>query len=114
MNNNQTLRILVDASGDIEHRGALPDHHLGRHTVAKAIEVAIENLQGEVNNVLQGVFSLLSRATLSKDNFTVDEIHFSVGIDASGKVSLLSIVSGAVGARSCIQFKIKRISDKDG
>ena len=106
----KTIRILVDEPVDIEQREAFPGHRYGR-AISRSIGFSVNDLQARLDSALGKVFTLVSNCTLSQGDLLVDEVNFSFGIDASGKINLLSLAGGSIGAMSCIQFKIKRRSD---
>lgn len=101
--------VPVEAEFEIEERGMFGSDVGERH--ASISDVDYDTLKGNLQNLLNIVSSAFSSPQSDTDGMIVDEVNVSLGIDASGKVSLLSFLQGTVGVNSAIQVKLKRKRD---
>lgn len=69
---------------------------------------ALNEIRQEVNVAINNIVDMIDLEELNKKGFDVSEMTFNLNINAEGKVSLLSCVSGGVSAQSGITIKITR------
>lgn len=114
LSEQRTIRILVedfddDQSNDTEGKGALPGLNLGN----RVLDIRRDILQKRVSRALEDVFYVLSNVTLDAEDFKVDEVRFTLNINTSGEVSLVSLAKGSVSCQTGIEFSIVRRNEKD-
>jgi hypothetical protein len=102
----RTIRILVDSFEDIQVRGALPQG-LGEG-LQRVVDVGLETLERGIDDTLRSLFLVLGNSALESEQFEVDGVRFTLRVDASGGVSLASLVKGSLGAQSGLEFNIAR------
>lgn len=67
-----------------------------------------EELKPAINSAINAVVELVDLQNLNSKGFDVAELTFTLNVNAEGKVSLLSCISGEVSAQSGITVKIVR------
>jgi hypothetical protein len=112
------LRILVDEAITVnretqstEGKAARPSlESLIRTTAGKVIEVETASLSQEISAAYGTMLAALAALPPSSPLFRVQTISFTLAIDSTGTVSLVSAVSGAVKAQTGITFVLTRNS----
>jgi hypothetical protein len=107
MSSNKKLRITVDTATQENVMGANP-FDLGGAVSRKVVTVSADKVRREISKALSTVDEVLKNASRSAKDFDLSEVSFTLGLEASGEVSLLSLASGSVGASSGLQFTFKR------
>lgn len=105
MHKRRKLRILVDDERKVEAKGAFPFDGID-NAAQKTIEIGVDSLQKNIQNTLNSIFALLSKATLQNDQFEVEHVVFSLCFDTKGEVSLVSVASGSITTQTGIQFTL--------
>ena len=106
------LRVLVDnrpnevkaARTSIEDIIGLP--------IAKALEIEANTLAEEIELTYSTIIELLSQLPLIEKQFQVETITFTLGLDSTGKVSLLSALSGSVTTQMGLTFTLSTLGGK--
>lgn len=72
---------------------------------------ALNEIKKEVTVAINNIVDMIDLGELHEKGFDLSEMSFNLNINAEGKVSLLSCVSGGVSAQSGITIKIIRRSE---
>jgi hypothetical protein len=72
------------------------------------VGVSVDKVRREMRGALATLSDLLDDATVVAKGYELKEVSFTLGLEASGQVSLLSLASGNVGASSGLQFTFVR------
>lgn len=107
MSQQGTISVLVDDLQEVKVKGAFPLPNF-EEALQKVAQVGIEKLRDSVSKTLAGVFFILSDTTLESGEYAIDTIRFSLNIDMSGEVSLVSLLKGSVGEHTGLEFTIVR------
>lgn len=75
--------------------------------VAKSSQIAIEQLKGNVSEIVNNITELLEELPERSTNFQIDEMSFSLSINASGKISLIGELSAGMNSGITLTFKRK-------
>ena len=89
-----------------EYEGAMED--MNRYLIGQPQKLDFDKVQKEFNSRLFEVLSLLSESKPAPNDFQVDKITFSVGVNLDGKVSILGSSGISVGSESGIQVTLAR------
>jgi len=101
------LKLLVDDPEKFEIKGALPTQNI-YEIFQRTVDIGLEELENRVNESLERVLNLLSRATLESNDYEVNSVRFTLRIDASGEVSLVSLAKGSLGGQTGLEFTLTR------
>ena len=107
MSSDKKLRITVDTVTQDTVIGANP-FDMGAAVSRKVVSVSADKVRREIRKALGTVDEVLKDASHAAKDFDLAEVSFTVGLEASGQVSVLSLASGNVGASSGLQFTFKR------
>lgn len=107
MDSEKTISVLVDSSDSVKAKSALPGFD---QALAKVVDFSVDQLQNSATDTLEGIYSLLRGLPLQSGEFAVDEIRFTLRIDATGGVSVVSAAKASLGAQTGIEFTISRRS----
>lgn len=89
-----------------EYEGAMED--MNRYLIGQPQKLDFDKVQKEFNDRLVEVLSLLSESKPVLNDFQVDKVTFSVGVNLDGKVSILGSSGISVGSESGIQVTLAR------
>jgi hypothetical protein len=78
--------------------------------LTKVVDIGVGQLQKSASDALEGIYTLLQGLPLEAGDFRVDEIRFTMRIDATGEVSIVSVAKGSLGAQAGVEVKISRHS----
>ena len=93
-------------SGSEEYEGTMED--MNRYLIGQPQKLDFDKVQKEFNNRLFEVLSLLSESKPISNDFEVDKVTFSVGVNLNGKVSILGSSGISVGSETGIQVTLAR------
>lgn len=102
----KTIPITVEDSEPITIKGALPN--LGNLATYATKHVDVGLLKDNIGRILEDVADLLPKDLPPSASFEVREVTFSLKLDASGEVSLLSAVGGTLAAGATLQVKLTK------
>jgi hypothetical protein len=105
MSSEKVIRFVVDDPGAPQVRSAFPGFD---QTAAKIVELGMSQLQKSTSDALESVYSLLHAIPLESGAFGVDTIRFTLRVDASGEVSIVSLAKGSLGTQAGIEVTISR------
>lgn len=74
--------------------------------------ISVSALKNEISKTINDVIEVIDLENLNSKGFDVEELAFNLNINAEGKVSLLSCLSGGISAQSGITIKIVRKKDE--
>lgn len=74
--------------------------------VVRSSQLAIADLGEELSKTMKNLSAVLGKIDDAESKYYLDEIHLSLGIDASGKISLVGEV--AAGVQTGVQIILKR------
>ena len=105
--NPKTLPVLVVEEG--RSRAGFS----GVDAIAKVAATTVKNfdvdkLKGQIEDVIGAVVAILPEASPSTKGYGIDQISFTVGIQSSGKVAIVSVAELSALAQLGIQFTLKR------
>ena len=109
----KTIRVLVDADPAVQNEddSVKQSRTTLSSLVAKVKQSAIEINTEALSNGLQEIYTGLVEAVTSlqalNNEVEIDNIQFSIGIDSSGQVSLLSTVSASTQFKTGISFTVR-------
>ena len=109
------IRVLVEAplaEGDEFSRIALDE--VVRRVAAKQVQIPTEVLAKELSEVFARLNEALTPLLESTTPLCIDKVSFSLGIDAQGKLSLLSAVSSSLGTSVGLTFTLSIRNQKRG
>ena len=98
----------------------IQDDHPGGHaafspveTIAKAArgsiqDVNIADVKRGIDQLVASVLASLPDETVEARGYQLDEVRFTVGISATGQVSLMSIAGASTSTQVGIEFTLKR------
>ncbi|MGB9977815.1 Pepco domain-containing protein [Methanobacterium sp.] len=89
-----------------EYEGAMED--MNRYLIGQPQKLDFDKVQKEFNNRLFEVLSLLSESKPVSNDFQIDKVTFSVGVNLDGKVSILGSSGISVGSETGIQVTLAR------
>jgi hypothetical protein len=101
------IRILVDVEAD-SGRPALPG---AGKALRAAVEVSLGVFESQLAAILPRVFSAFENATAESTNWEVDTISFSLIFDATGEISVLSVVNASLSGQTGFTVTIRRKAD---
>lgn len=93
-------------SGEEEYEGAMED--VNKYLIGQPQKLDFDKVQKEFNDRLFEVLSLLSESKPVLNDFQVDTVTFSVGVNLDGKVSILGSSGISVGSETGIQVTLAR------
>jgi hypothetical protein len=105
MENKNTLKILVDDLGGTRAKGIPSADEVLKIFL---IDIDADHVQKNLDATIRSLFSILAKSTLESNDFRVERIDFTLNINASGEVSLLSIAKGSIGSQAGLTFTINR------
>lgn len=100
------LRLLVDEDG-LQAKSALPIPGLDA-VGQRVVELGSDVLRSSIDSALQGILEILSSVNAESATHTVSEVSFNLAFDASGEVSVVSVVKGNLKGSTGLQFTIKK------
>ena len=108
------LRILVEEQLFEDERGALglPG---AMSKLRRGVDLSSEQLsetKAQIEEILASISQLLSEPPST--DLEMESVTFTLTFEASGKVSLLSVVSGDVGSSAGLQLTFKRKRESHG
>lgn len=75
----------------------------------KVIELEVGVLTKRIDSTLSTITGILDQLSTKKESlYQLDEISFSLGIDSTGEVSIVSTVTGSVSSQVGLNFKFSR------
>ena len=74
----------------------------------RVVELSSEVIQKSIDGTLQNILGLLSAVTAETPTHTVSEVRFSLTLDASGEVSVVSLAKGTLKGSAGLEFTIKK------
>ena len=104
------IRIFVDDLVQTEIKGVLSVPEL-KTVLYKMVDIDFTVLQQNIGNLLNGILAILSNSTSQSEDFEIQSVNFTVNINASGEVSLVSLAKGAIAGQTGIGFTIVRRSE---
>ncbi len=104
----QRIRVYVDDSGLDGRSLRSPVENAIRTQLGKTIEVETDVLTNSVGDVLAGLLDMLKELPVPESQFRLDEVTFTLGIDARGKVSVLSALSASAAGHVGLTFTLRR------
>ena len=99
------IRVITDEGGIYDSNNIHGRDDIFSNTNAV---FAVGDIKKEINNAINSVVDMVDIEELNKKGFDVSEMTFNLNINADGKVSLLSCVSGGISTQSGITIKIVR------
>ena len=104
MTDADKIRLLVDVQADSGHR-ALPG---AGKALRAAVDVSLGVFETQLADILLRVFAAFENATAESTNWQVDTISFSLIFDATGEISVLSVVNASLGGQTGFTVTIRR------
>jgi hypothetical protein len=89
-----------------DYEGTMED--VNKYLIGQPQKLDFDKVQGEFNDRLFEVLSLLSESKPVLNEFQVDKVTFSVGVNLEGKVSILGSSGISVGSETGIQVTLAR------
>ena len=102
----KTVRLLVDVESP-KVKGSLPLPGIA-DVSQKVVEVSSDALKQSASNAIDGIMMLLSEVNTETDTHVVSETKFRLVFDASGEVSIVSVVKASLSSGTGLEFVIKR------
>ncbi|MCB9143752.1 MAG: hypothetical protein H6635_00155 [Anaerolineales bacterium] len=100
------VRVLVD-NPEAEIKSARPSlEELVRTPFGKTIEFETSVLAERLSSTYATLVDIISELPLSGNNYQANTVSFTLGIDASGDVSIVSTVSGGVKTQVGLTFTL--------
>jgi hypothetical protein len=72
----------------------------------KTLEISLDALTNDISRTYEDVVKVLSNLPAEDDKFAIKEISFSLGLDSTGEVSLVSTASGSVATQVGLTFTL--------
>lgn len=109
----QKIRILVDQSLEINEgefqKAILPSlTHLKKLTSQKILEVDSEILKSNIESTFRNILEILENLRPLEGQFQIKNVSFTLGIDSTGKVSLLSAFSAEETTKVGFTFTLEK------
>lgn len=111
----KTIRVTVDEMTAIsgETRNARPDlQQLVLSCLQKTVEVEADAIKGSIAGIYSNVVEMIQDLPDDSSAYQLDTVSFSVVVDAQGKASLFSAVSGGVRTQTGLNFVISRRNEQ--
>ena len=89
-----------------DYEGTMED--VNKYLIGQPQKLDFDKVQREFNDRLFEVLSLLSESKPVLNEFQVDKVTFSVGVNLEGKVSILGSSGISVGSETGIQVTLAR------
>lgn len=108
MARDRKLKITVPEPLVDDVRGMSPFEGAGA-VATKVVSVSADKVRKEIRQTLTSLKDLLADVPAIGKDYDLKEVTFTLGLEASGSVSLLSVASGNVSGSSGLQFTFRRI-----
>ena len=106
--NKNTIRVVVDENHEFASKNAIsPLEKVVGKSLSKVVEFEVNELTNELSSCVEKVQGMLANLPRHADDLALEEVSFTVGIDASGKASIFSVISGSSVVRTGITFQMK-------
>ena len=89
-----------------EYEGTIED--MNKYIIGQPQKLDFDKVQKEFNDRLFEVLSLLSESKPVSNDFQINEVTFSVGVNLDGKVSILGSNGISVGSETGLQVTLTR------
>ncbi|MBI3242349.1 MAG: hypothetical protein HYZ49_08660 [Chloroflexi bacterium] len=113
MSQKDTIRVLTDDFSNLEVKGALPGLGIDK-ALQVAVDVGRDSLKKSIDEILEEILHILSNAPLESDKLEVSEIKFTLSVNSSGEVSLVSLAKGSLGGQTGLEFTIVKRRNENG
>ncbi len=108
--NLKKIRVMVDDKlVDSSMFARAPVENFVRNAVGNIIEVDTNILVKEMSAYYSTIVDSLSQLPKNSDKFNLDNVSFTLGIDSSGKVSLISTLSGSAKVQMGLTFNLSTV-----
>jgi hypothetical protein len=102
------LRFLVDDEPIAPKiKGALPLPNLGDMS-RKVVEISTDGVAESVARAVSKFYTIIQRMPEDCPGYKLESIRFSLVIDASGEIAILSAVKGGLSGHTGLEFTISR------
>lgn len=113
MSDTATIRILTDASPESGQKQALdPLAKVLGQSVGRVVKLETNALAVEVGACINSVQEMIGRISTDSASF-LETVTFTVGINAAGQASLVSLASGNVGVSTGLTFTLRLQGRRD-
>ena len=106
------IRVLVNSSSredDATVKSARPSiEDILQFAPQKVIRLNIDALMEQLGSTYTAILDMLEALPKEEKQFKIKEVSFTLGIDSSGQVSLLSAVTSGITTQTGITFTIAR------
>ena len=100
------LRFLVDNEATVRKiKGALPIPNLGDMS-RKIVEISTDAVAESVAHAVSKFYTILERMPEDRHGYKLTSIRFSLVMDASGEIAILSAVKGGLSGHSGLEFTV--------
>lgn len=107
MARSKKLRVTVEEPLLEGIKGAAP-FDMSATVGKKVVDVSVDKVKREIRKTLSTLQDVLSETAVVNKDYELKEVSFTLGLEASGGVSLLSVVSGNVATSSGFQVTFTR------